>query len=159
MATPIITGLMAYGMSGRIFHAPFIHSNPGFTLKAIVERSQKKASAVYPDIISYDNIDELLNDAEIELIIVNTPSNLHLEHAIKAMRAGKHVLVEKPAAATSVEQVKELFDVGREANKHVMIYQNRRYDSGFISTKEVIESGRLGTLQEVIFRLDSYKSR
>jgi scyllo-inositol 2-dehydrogenase (NADP+) len=58
-------------------------------------------------------IDELLNDAEIELIIVNTPNNLHLEHAIKAMRAGKHVLVEKPAAAT-VEQVKELFEVGRE---------------------------------------------
>jgi scyllo-inositol 2-dehydrogenase (NADP+) len=156
MATPIITGLMAYGMSGRIFHAPFIHSNPGFTLKAIVERSQKKASAVYPDIISYDNIDELLNDAEIELIIVNTPSNLHLEHAIKAMRAGKNVLVEKPAAAT-VEQVKELFDVGRETGKHVMIYQNRRYDSGFISTKKMIESGRLGTLQEVIFRLDRYK--
>jgi scyllo-inositol 2-dehydrogenase (NADP+) len=149
MATPIVTGLLAYGMSGRIFHAPFIHSNPGFTLKAIVERSQKKASAVYPDIISYDNVDELLNDGEIELVIVNTPNSLHLEQAIKAMRAGKHVLVEKPAAAT--------FDVGRETGKHVMIYQNRRYDSGFISTKKVIESGRLGTLQEVIFRLDRYK--
>lgn len=156
MAAPIVTGLMAYGMSGRIFHAPFIHSNPGFTLKGIVERSQKKAAAVYPDIISYDSVDELLTDAEVELIIVNTPNNFHLEHAIAAMRAGKHVLVEKPAAATEA-QVKELFDVGRETGKHVMIYQNRRYDSGFISTKKIIESGRLGTLQEVIFRLDRYK--
>jgi scyllo-inositol 2-dehydrogenase (NADP+) len=63
---------------------------------------------------------------------------------------------EKPAAATEA-QVKELFDVGRETGKHVMVYQNRRYDSGFISTKKIIESGRLGTLQEVIFRLDRYK--
>lgn len=156
MAAPIVTGLMAYGMSGRIFHAPFIHSNPGFTLKGIVERSQKKAEAVYPDIISYDSVDELLADAEVELIIVNTPNNFHLEHAIAAMRAGKHVLVEKPAAATEA-QVKELFDVGRETGKHVMVYQNRRYDSGFISTKKIIESGRLGTLQEVVFRLDRYK--
>ncbi|RYF10315.1 MAG: oxidoreductase, partial [Flavobacteriales bacterium] len=92
MAAPIVTGLMAYGMSGRIFHAPFIHTNPEFKLKAIVERSQKKAAAVYPDIISYDNIDDLLSDEEIELIIVNTPSNLHVQHAMAAMQAGKHVL-------------------------------------------------------------------
>jgi scyllo-inositol 2-dehydrogenase (NADP+) len=95
MSAPIVTGLMAYGMSGRIFHAPFIHSNPGFTLKGIVERSQKKAAAVYPDIVSYDSVDELLADTEVELIIVNTPNNFHLEHAIAAMRAGKHVLVGK----------------------------------------------------------------
>jgi scyllo-inositol 2-dehydrogenase (NADP+) len=158
MSAPIVTGLMAYGMSGRIFHAPFIHTNANFRLKAIVERSQKKAAQIYPDIISYSSIDELLNDDEIELVIVNTPSNLHLEHAIKAMEAGKHVLIEKPAAATA-EEVKYLFDKGRELQKNVMTYQNRRYDSGFLSVKEVVESGRLGTLQEVIFRMDRYKAQ
>jgi scyllo-inositol 2-dehydrogenase (NADP+) len=157
MSAPIVTGLMAYGMSGRIFHAPFISTNPGFTLKAIVERSQKKAAGIYPDIISYNSIDELLNDAEIELVIVNTPSNLHFEHAPLAVKAGKHVLLEKPAAATAAE-VKELFDTARRLNKHLMVYQNRRYDSGFLSTKEVIESGRLGNLIEVTFRMDRYKA-
>jgi len=157
MAAPIVTGLMAYGMSGRIFHAPFISTNPGFKLKAIVERSQKKAADIYPDVISYNSIDELLNDDEIELVIVNTPSNLHFEHAMMAMKAGKHVLLEKPAAATSA-QVKELFDTARKLNKHLMVYQNRRYDSGFLSTKGIIESGRLGSLIEVIFRMDRYKA-
>jgi scyllo-inositol 2-dehydrogenase (NADP+) len=157
MSAPIVTGLMAFGMSGRIFHAPFISTNPGFTLKAVVERNEKKAGKIYPDIASYNSIDELLSDDEIELIIVNTPSNLHFEHAVKAMQAGKHVLIEKPAAATSAE-VKELFDLGRKLNKHVMIYQNRRYDSGFLSAKEVIESGRLGNLIEVTFRMDRYKA-
>ena len=157
MSKPIVTGLMAYGMSGRIFHAPFISTNPGFSLKAVVERHEKKAANTYPDIISYNAIEELLNDEEIELIIVNTPNNTHLDYAIRAMKAGKHVLVEKPAAAT-VDEVKQLFDIGRELNKHVMIYQNRRYDSGFLSTKEVIESGRLGELIEVSFRMDRYKA-
>jgi len=144
-------------MSGRIFHAPFISTNPGFSLKGVVERHEKKAASIYPDIISYNSIDELLNDDEIELIIVNTPSYLHAEHASKAMQAGKHVLIEKPAAATSAE-VKELYDLGRKLNRHVMLYQNRRYDSGFLSTKKVIESGRLGDLIEVTFRMDRYKA-
>ncbi|MBK0380275.1 Gfo/Idh/MocA family oxidoreductase [Mucilaginibacter segetis] len=157
MSAPIITGLMAYGMSGRVFHAPFIHTNPHFSLKAIVERHEKKASKIYPDIISYDAVDDLLNDEELELIIVNTPSNTHLDYAKKALMAGKHVLVEKPAAATSAG-VKELFDLGRKLNRHVMIYQNRRYDSGYLATKEIIESGRLGELIEVIFRMDRYKT-
>jgi scyllo-inositol 2-dehydrogenase (NADP+) len=74
-----------------------------------------------------------------------------------AMNAGKHVLLEKPAAATSA-QVKELFDTARRLNKHLMVYQNRRYDSGFLSTKDIIESGRLGNLIEVTFRMDRYKA-
>lgn len=157
MSKPIVTGLMAYGMSGRIFHAPFISTNPGFTLKAVVERHTKKAAEIYLDILSYDTIDELLNDDEIELIIVNTPNNTHLDYALRAMQAGKHVLIEKPAAATGAE-VKQLFDTGRNLGRHVMIYQNRRYDSGYLSTKEVIESGRLGELIEVHFRMDRYKA-
>lgn len=157
MSKPIVTGILAYGMSGRIFHAPFLSTNPAFELKAVVERHVKKAAKTYPQIVSYNNVDELINDSEIELVVVNTPNYLHFEHAVQALRAGKHVLIEKPATATSAE-VKQLFDLGREAGKHVMIYQNRRYDSGFISVKEVIESGRLGELIEVHFRLDRYRA-
>ncbi|MFD0766188.1 Gfo/Idh/MocA family oxidoreductase [Mucilaginibacter lutimaris] len=157
MQAPIVTGLMAYGMSGRIFHAPFISTNPAFQLKAIVERTHKKGAEIYPDVKSYGSIDELLADDEIELIIVNTPSNLHYEHTMMALKAGKHVLLEKPAAAT-VAEVKELFDTARSLNKHLMVYQNRRFDSGFLSTKAVIESGRLGNLIEVTFRMDRYKA-
>jgi scyllo-inositol 2-dehydrogenase (NADP+) len=157
MSKPIVTGIMAYGMSGRVFHAPFIATSQAFKLKAVVERHEKKAAKVYPDIISYDAIDDLISDEEIELIIVNTPNFLHFEHAKQALNAGKHVLIEKPCAATAAE-VKELYDLGRKLSLHVMVYQNRRYDSGFLSVKEVIESGRLGELIEVHFRMDRYKA-
>src|SRR6202012_2585717 len=56
MSAPIVTGLMSYGMSGRIFHAPFLTTNPGFKFKAVVERHEKKTQQRYPDVISYDTI-------------------------------------------------------------------------------------------------------
>lgn len=156
MSAPVVTGLLAYGMSGRIFHAPFLHTHPGFRLKAVVERHEKKAAGKYPDIISYDSVEDLLNDQEVELIVVNTPGFLHYEQAKQALQAGKHVLIEKPATAT-LAQVLELFDLAKQLNLHVFIYQNRRWDSDFLSVKEVIESGRLGNLIEVHFRYDRYK--
>ena len=156
MSAPIVTGLMAYGMSGRIFHAPFLSTNPQFKLKAVVERNQKKMAVDYPEIISYDSVDELLNDPDIELIVVNTPNFTHFELGKRVLQAGKHVLIEKPASANTAE-VKALFDLGRKVNRQVMIYQNRRWDSDFLSVKQVIESGRLGRLTEVHFRYDRYK--
>jgi len=88
---------------------------------------------------------------------VNTPNNTHFYYAMKALEAGKHVLLEKPAAATG-DEVKIMFDAARERNLHLMLYQNRRWDSGFLSVKEVIESGRLGELIEIHFRFDRYKT-
>lgn len=148
---------MAYGMSGRVFHAPFIYAHPGFELSAVVERHEKKAPERYPDIISYNQTEELLNDQGIELVIVNTPNNTHFDLAKRSLQAGKHVLVEKPIAA-AVAEVKELYDLSRQVNKHLMVYQNRRWDSDFLSVKEVVESGRLGQLIEVLFRFDRYKA-
>lgn len=156
LSKPIVTGILSYGMSGRIFHAPFINTNPHFKFKAIVERSQKKANSKYPEVISYQSVDELLADEEIELVIVNTPNNTHFEYTINALNAGKHVLLEKPAAATA-DEVKQIFELARKVNKNVMVYHNRRWDSGFMLMKEVIESGRLGQLIEVSLRFDRYK--
>lgn len=155
-AKPIVTGLLAYGMSGRLFHAPFISTHPGFKFKAVTERTKKVVNARYPDVMSYNTTNELLADAEIELVIINTPNNTHYSLAKQALLTGKHVVVEKPAAA-NVAEVKELFDLARQVNRHLLIYQNRRWDSDFLSVKQVIESGRLGNLIEVNFRYDRYR--
>ncbi|EHQ28282.1 Gfo/Idh/MocA family oxidoreductase [Mucilaginibacter paludis] len=156
MASPIVTGIMSYGMSGRIFHAPFLHAHPGFTLKAITERSKKTAQERYPAVLSYDSVEQLLADDEIELIVVNTPNNTHYDLATLALKAGKHVLIEKPVADSAIE-TKALFDLGRAQNRQVLVYQNRRWDSDFLSVKQVIDSGKLGKLTEVTFRFDRYK--
>ncbi len=157
MNRKINTGLLAYGMSGKVFHAPFVSTHPGFNLHGIVERNQKTAQQEYPDIISYNSVDDLINDDSIDLVVVNTPSFTHYEYAKKALQAGKHILVEKPFTAT-VTQAKELFELARTMGKKALVYQNRRYDSGFNAVKKVIESGKLGKLVEVHFRYDRYRN-
>lgn len=148
---------MAYGMSGKVFHAPFIHLNDGFNFVAVTERSKKQAAQDYPGVVSYNTIDELIADETIDLVIVNTPNYTHYEYAKKCLLAGKHILVEKPFTAT-VEQAKELFVLAKEVGKKALVYQNRRFDSGFKITKEIIESGKLGKLTEIYFRFDRYRS-
>src|ERR1700753_3628779 len=93
---PINTALCSFGMSGRLFHAPFLHLNPGFNLYSVLERSKDLATAEYPGLKVRRSLDELLNDQAVELVIVNTPSYTHFEFAKKALMAGKHVVVEKP---------------------------------------------------------------
>ncbi len=157
MQKEIICGLLAYGMSGKVFHAPFLDSHPGFKLKAVLERNKKLAQKDYPEILSYNQIEDILNDQEIELLVINTPNNTHFEYAKKAILAGKHVLIEKPAA-TNLAEVKELFAMGKLHNKKVIVYQNRRWSSDFISTRKVIESGKLGQLIELHLRFDRYRN-
>lgn len=157
MQKPIVTGLMAYGMSGKVFHAPFLKTNPDFKLHAVLERNRKHAQNDYPQIISYDTEGRLFNDPEIELLVINTPNNTHYELAKKALLAGKHVLIEKPAATSSAE-VQELFKLGSDLNRKVMVYQNRRFSSDFLATKKVIESGRLGQIIEIHFRFDRFRN-
>lgn len=156
MDQPIKTGLLAFGMSGRIFHAPFLNAHPGFSLDAVAERHIKKAAKFYPKIRSYDTLEEVINNPELELIVVNTPNYTHFDLARQVLQAGKHVLIEKPIAATAAE-AKALFDLGREVNREVFVYQNRRWDSDFMAVKEVLETNELGKLIEVHFRYDRWR--
>lgn len=152
----INTGILSFGMSGRVFHAPFIATNDHFDFTAVVERTTKAANAIYPGVTSYDSVAELLADDRLELIIVNTPNYTHFEFSKKALEAGKHILLEKPAV-DNLEQLEELSKIGQKSGKNIFFYQNRRYDSHFVQVKEIIESGKLGEIIEVHIRFDRYR--
>lgn len=143
-------------MSGRVFHAPFIEVNPNFELRGIVERSKKNAQEKYPHIISYNSVDELIDDPEIELVIVNTPNNTHVEFALQALKAGKHVLIEKPFAPTMGE-ANMLFQVAKEMNRHILPFHNRRFDADFLALKKVIQQQEVGRPIELHLRFDRFK--
>lgn len=144
-------------MSGKLFHAPFVAESDRFDFVAVVERSKKEAQKRYPSVKSYDSVDALMNDSEIELVIINTPNNTHYEFTAQALKAGKDVLVEKPFVATSAE-ANELFELAKSLNRKLLIYQNRRWNSDFLSVKQVLESGKLGKLIEMHVRFDRYRA-
>lgn len=154
--TKINTGILSFGMSGRVFHAPFIHVNSHFHLSAVVERSTKAAQEIYPTVKSYDHVADLLADETIELVVVNTPNHTHYDYAMEALHAGKHVLLEKPAV-DNLMQFDALLETSEKVGKKIFFYQNRRYDSHFLDVKEIIKGGLLGKITEVHFRFDRYK--
>lgn len=143
----IKVGLAAYGMSGQVFHAPFISTNPHFKLCKIVERSKELSKERYPNATIVRSFEELIKDPAIELIVVNTPDSTHYEYARLALEAGKHVIVEKPFTSTT-EEGEELIALAAEKGLMLSVYQNRRWDADFRTVQEIISKGLLGRLVE-----------
>lgn len=151
----IKTGICSYGMSGKLFHAPFIHGHEGYELYAACERSKKEIAEKYPGVISYATIDELMADDTIELMIINTPNYTHFDYAKKALLAGKHIVVEKPFC-NNVAECDELMALAKEKNKMISVYQNRRWDSDFRTVRKVVEEKLLGDVVEAEIHFDRY---
>lgn len=153
---PIQTALLAYGLSGKIFHAPFLTTNKRFNLHAVLERNHQKAFHDFPDIKSYSSLEQLLADDSIELVVVNTPNNTHFELAKQSLQAKKHVLIEKPATATP-EEFSALMEQAELVDRQLLVYQNRRWSSDISAAKAVLKSGKLGDIVEVHLRFDRYR--
>lgn len=143
----IKTGIASYGMSGQVFHAPFIYTNPHFQLCIIVERSKELSKERYPDATIVRSVDEMLDDKDIELVVINTPDSTHYEYARMALEAGKHVIVEKPFTTTQ-DQADELIALADSKGLMLSVYQNRRWDADFLTVKDVIQKELLGRLVE-----------
>lgn len=149
------TALCSFGMSGWVFHAPFLSIHPGFKFYGVWERSKNLAREKYPDVKVFRTYEEMLADKTVDLVIVNTPSYTHFDYAKQALEAGKHVVVEKPLTATAA-QGEELQALAKKQNKLLSIFQNRRHDSDFKTVKKVIADDLLGEITEAEIHYDRY---
>lgn len=152
----IRTALLSFGMSGRVFHAPFIHSHPAFELAGAWERSKKQIGEVYPGVRSYPSLESILADDNVQLIVVNTPTNTHYNYAKAALLAGKDVIVEK-AFTTTVSEALELQQIADKKGRKIAVYQNRRWDSDFKTVQKIMRSGALGDIVEARLSFERYK--
>jgi len=154
--TPINTALCSFGMSGWVFHAPFLTINPAFRLYAVWERSKDLAQQKYPGIRTVRTLEEILSDEAIELVVVNSPNQTHFEYAARALKAGKHVVIEKPFT-TTVEEAHQLIDLATEHQRVLSVYHNRRYDSDYKTIKNVLSQNLLGPVVEGELHFDRFK--
>jgi len=152
----INAALCSFGMSGWVFHAPFIHAHNGFNLYGVYERSKDLAAEKYPSIKTYRSLDAMLADENIDLVVVNTPNATHYEFAKKALQAGKHIIVEKPFTI-DINEGEELVALAKQQNKIVSVYHNRRWDSDFLTVKKVVDNAMLGDVVEAEIHFDRFK--
>jgi predicted dehydrogenase len=150
----IKTALLSYGMSGKVFHAPFLELHPGFELLGSWERTKKLIQLDYPAVTSYPTLQAIL-ESDADLVVVNTPVGTHFEFAKQVLQSGKHAIVEK-AFTTTVAEAKELAAIAEAKGVKLAVFQNRRWDSDFKTVKQVLAEGVLGEIVEAEFHFDRY---
>ncbi|HSG68179.1 MAG TPA: Gfo/Idh/MocA family oxidoreductase [Bacteroidales bacterium] len=155
MTRLIHTGIIGFGLSGKVFHAPFIHSHPGFHLSAIVERRSEHSKEFYPYVSVVSDYQNLLEDDSLELVVVATPNIFHYPMARDCMLAGKHVVIEKPFTPSSRE-AEELISISKETGKKIFVYQNRRWDGDFLTIRKLLEEKALGEISYYEAHFDRY---
>jgi scyllo-inositol 2-dehydrogenase (NADP+) len=157
MKKVINTGLASFGMSGRVFMGPLLGANRDFAVKAIHERTRNESEKYFPKARIFRSYEEMCSDPELELIVVNSPDHLHFDMARTAMNHGKHVVVEKPFTQ-SYRQAMELIDLAESKGLVLSVFHNRRWDSDFLTVKQVLDQGWLGRLVSFRSHFDRYRN-
>jgi len=152
----INSALCSYGMSGLVFHGPLLQAHPGFRISRILERTKQLSSGKHPGAVISRSFEDILEDPGVELVVVNTPDHLHYEMAAKAIRAGKHVVVEKPFTLKT-EHADELIALAKERGLILTVFQNRRWDGDYLTVKEILELGKLGRLVDFESHFDRFR--
>lgn len=157
MLPKIKVGLVGFGISARVFHAPFLTTLPEYELVSVVERRNNESQKTYPAVSVVRTIDELLTNPTLDLVVITTPNETHFSYAKQALERGKHVVLEKPFANSSTEAM-ELLKVAKLTGKLLSVYQNRRYVSDFLTIKEIFEKKLLGEVHQFIAHYDRYRA-
>ncbi|GGE25784.1 oxidoreductase [Marinithermofilum abyssi] len=153
----IRVGLVGYGLSGAVFHAPLIESVEGLKLVSVVSSRPEAVHRDYPGVSVFPALDQMLeNGEEIDLVVIATPNTSHYEYAKQALTKGKHVVVEKPFTITTRE-AEELIELARENDVLLSVYQNRRWDNDFLTVRSLLEEGLLGELAVYEAHYDRYR--
>ena len=152
---PLRIGLVGYGLAGKVFHTP-LYKAAGVQLVAVASSDSAKVHADHPHVRVHATPTALINDSEVELVVLASPSYTHASLMLKALAADKHVLSDKPFTAT-VEEADDVIAAAQAADRIATCYQNRRYDADFLTLRQLIDDGQLGEIAYYEARFDRYK--
>jgi len=149
-------GLIGYGLGGAVFHAPLINAISELRLAAVVTSRRAQVEHDLRGVRVAASVTELLADPSIDLVVVASPSPNHFENARAALQAGKHVVVDKPFAA-SVKEADELIALAESRGRSLSVFQNRRWDNDFLTVRKCIAEESLGRVYHYEAHFDRFR--
>jgi predicted dehydrogenase len=152
---PIRVGLIGYGFAGKTFHAPLIRSVPGLALRIIGSSKPEAVRANFPE-VEVCSPEAVTTHPEVDLVVIATPNESHFPLATAALRAGKNVVIDKPFTVTLAE-ARALVEIAREQNRLLSVFQNRRWYSEVLATREILQSGLLGEVSHYECHMDRFR--
>lgn len=157
---PLRTAILGYGVAGRHFHGAFLRVDPAYEVALISTADADRAEQArsdHPGVLVIDDPRSIADHAaDLDLVIVCTPPASHVELARLSLRAELDVVVDKPFAPSSAEGT-ELIAEAESLGRRLSVFQNRRYDADFLSLKDVLEGGELGTVHTFESRFEWWK--
>ncbi len=143
-------GIIGFGGEG-LWHYRKLEDLQNMTLKGVYDTSEKRrAFAREKGLYVYGSSEAMFCDKDVDIVIIATPNDSHKSLSMRALRAGKHVICEKPATL-NIEELNEILDTAKECDRTFSVYQNRRWDGDFLAVKKIVDENRIGD----IYRIES----
>ena len=144
-AAPAVgVGLIGYGAIAR-HHAASIAATSGLSLAGVCDVSDERRRQAAQDwsVPTHARAEAMLEDQDVGLVVVGTPPSIHFDSVMAALKAGKHVVCEKPFAI-HLEEVDRMIDAAAARDRVLTVYQSRRWDPDYLALRDVVRSGRIG---------------
>ena len=150
----IQAAILGYGGMGKWHHNAIREQIEGVQVQSAYDvRPEARDEARANNLTVYERAQDLIDDPTISLAIIATPNDSHKDYIIRALKAGKHVVCEKPVVLT-VRDLQEVMDVSKQTDALFTIHQNRRWDQDFQIVKTILDSGTVGKPYFIESRLD-----
>jgi predicted dehydrogenase len=156
LGSEIRVGLIGFGFVSKTFHVPLLKATDGYKITAVSSSHPADVKAVLPDVDVVSDPKALATHPDIDLVVIASPNETHAPLAELAMRAGRNVVVDKPFTIT-VKEARHLAAVAREKDVLLSVFQNRRWDSDFLTIQNAIRQDLLGKVVLFESRIDRYR--
>ncbi len=148
-------GLIGYGYAAKTFHAPMITATPGLELVTVASSRAADVHADHPGVDVVD-ADGLITRGDLDLVVIASPNDTHRPLAEAALRAGRHVVVDKPFTL-SLQDARAVLATADRCQRIASVFQNRRWDSDYLGIKQVIDGGFIGEVAHFESHIDRYR--
>jgi len=152
----IRVALIGYGYAGRTFHAPLIRATHGLELVLVNSRNAQQVHADLPDVPVVSSATDVYVNPLVDLVVIATPNDTHVAIATAAIRAGKHVVVEKPFAPT-LDEARDLMALAHRTGRVLAVFHNRRWDGDFLALRDLLSRSALGDVTHFESHFDRYR--
>jgi len=148
--------VIGFGFVAKTFHVPLLEATDGYKITAVSSSHPADVKAILPDADVVSDPQALATHPDVDLVVIASPNETHTPLAEAAMRAGRNVVVDKPFTIT-VEEARHLAAVAKEKNVLLSVFQNRRWDSDFLTVQDAIRRDLTGRVVLFESRIDRYR--
>jgi predicted dehydrogenase len=153
----VAVGIIGFGRIGAE-HSTWLSSSRGIRATTVFDPTPaRRELAASRGFRAVDAVEAIFGAKDVDAVLVSTPTSMHFEHASAALRAGKHVMVEKPMAL-DLPQSKELVELAKQRGRVLSVFHNRRWDIDFLTAKKAIDEGVFGRVFNVESRIGQWAS-